>query len=67
MLVEKILRVQPDVKKLFLLIRASDVESAKLRIENEVKYLFLAIFSLLKVHFVDNVFLPLVNMFSFVC
>nr|AJA71626.1 male sterility protein [Triticum aestivum] len=26
-LVEKILRVQPDVKKLFLLIRASDVES----------------------------------------
>lgn len=35
-LVEKILRVQPDVKKLFLLIRASDVESAKLRIQNEV-------------------------------
>ncbi|KAM3345797.1 hypothetical protein ACQJBY_020370 [Aegilops geniculata] len=35
-LVEKILRVQPDVKKLFLLIRASNVESAKLKIENEV-------------------------------
>uniref|UniRef100_A0ACD5UUW8 Uncharacterized protein n=1 Tax=Avena sativa TaxID=4498 RepID=A0ACD5UUW8_AVESA len=35
-LVEKILRVQPDVKKLFLLIRASNAESAKLRIQNEV-------------------------------
>ncbi|KAE8780716.1 male sterility protein [Hordeum vulgare] len=35
-LVEKILRVQPDVKKLFLLIRASDVESAKFRIQNEI-------------------------------
>lgn len=35
-LVEKILRVQPDVKKLFLLIRTSDVESAKLRIQTEV-------------------------------
>ncbi|XP_051207873.1 fatty acyl-CoA reductase 1 [Lolium perenne] len=35
-LVEKILRVQPDVKKIFLLVRASDVESAKLRIQMEV-------------------------------
>ncbi|KAF7103009.1 hypothetical protein CFC21_104052 [Triticum aestivum] len=35
-LVEKILRVQPDVKKLFLLVRAPDVESAKLRIQTEV-------------------------------
>ncbi|XP_066340749.1 probable fatty acyl-CoA reductase 4 [Miscanthus floridulus] len=35
-LVEKILRVQPDVKKLFLLIRAADVESAKQRLENKV-------------------------------
>ncbi|RCV30482.1 hypothetical protein SETIT_6G098600v2 [Setaria italica] len=35
-LVEKILRVQPDVKKLFLLIRAADVESAKQRVETEV-------------------------------
>nr|AXF79592.1 fatty acyl-CoA reductase 6 [Triticum aestivum] len=35
-LVEKILRVQPDVKKLFLLIRASDVESVKFRIHNEI-------------------------------
>ncbi|KAI4986903.1 hypothetical protein ZWY2020_019533 [Hordeum vulgare] len=35
-LVEKILRVQPDVKKLFLLIRAPNVESAKLRIQTEV-------------------------------
>ncbi|CAO2187688.1 unnamed protein product [Urochloa humidicola] len=35
-LVEKMLRVQPDVKKLFLLIRAADVESAKQRVETEV-------------------------------
>ncbi|VAH55524.1 unnamed protein product [Triticum turgidum subsp. durum] len=35
-LVEKILRVQPDVKKLFLLIRAPNVESAKLRLQTEV-------------------------------
>ncbi|CAM0942713.1 unnamed protein product [Alopecurus aequalis] len=35
-LVEKILRVQPDVKKLFLLIRANDLESAKLRMQSEV-------------------------------
>ncbi|KAM0848211.1 hypothetical protein ACQ4PT_054535 [Festuca glaucescens] len=35
-LVEKILRIQPDVKKLFLLIRASDLESAKLRVQTEV-------------------------------
>jgi len=35
-LVEKILRVQPDVKKIFLLIRAADVESAKQRVETEV-------------------------------
>ncbi|KAF7034213.1 hypothetical protein CFC21_045261 [Triticum aestivum] len=34
-LVEKILRVQPDVKKLYLLIRAPDAESAKLRIQTE--------------------------------
>jgi thioester reductase-like protein len=36
-LVEKILRVQPDVKKLFLLVRAADDESAKQRVETEVK------------------------------
>ncbi|CAO2189019.1 unnamed protein product [Urochloa humidicola] len=35
-LVEKILRVQPDVKRLFLLIRAADVESAKQRVDIEV-------------------------------
>ncbi|KAM0897330.1 hypothetical protein ACQ4PT_022635 [Festuca glaucescens] len=35
-LVEKILRVQSDIKKLFLLIRASDVGSAKIRIQNEI-------------------------------
>ncbi|TVU42437.1 hypothetical protein EJB05_08842 [Eragrostis curvula] len=35
-LVEKILRVQPDVEKLFLLVRAVDVESAKQRVQTEV-------------------------------
>ncbi|XP_037403776.1 fatty acyl-CoA reductase 1-like isoform X1 [Triticum dicoccoides] len=35
-LVEKILRVQPDVKKLYLLIRAPDAVSAKLRIQTEI-------------------------------
>ncbi|CAL5007224.1 unnamed protein product [Urochloa decumbens] len=35
-LVEKILRVQPDVKKIFLLIRAVDFESAKKRLWTEV-------------------------------
>ncbi|TVU06687.1 hypothetical protein EJB05_49911 [Eragrostis curvula] len=34
--VEKILRVQPDVKKLFLLVRAVDVESAKQRVQTEL-------------------------------
>lgn len=41
-LVKKILRVPPDVKKLVLLIRAPDIESAKLRIQTEVKYSFSA-------------------------
>jgi thioester reductase-like protein len=39
-LVEKILRVQPGVKKLFLLVRATDHESAKRRMQTEVKYFF---------------------------
>jgi len=44
-LVEKILRVQPDVKKLFLLIRAADVESAKQRLENKVNTKYFSILS----------------------
>ncbi|KAL6838388.1 hypothetical protein ACP4OV_031794 [Aristida adscensionis] len=35
-LVEKILRVQPDIRRLFLLVRAADVETAKQRVQNEV-------------------------------
>ncbi|PHT97891.1 Fatty acyl-CoA reductase 1 [Capsicum chinense] len=35
-LTEKILRVQPNVKKLYLLIRAPDSNSAKHRFNNEV-------------------------------
>ncbi|KAJ8750258.1 hypothetical protein K2173_014173 [Erythroxylum novogranatense] len=34
--VEKILRIQPKVKKIYLLLRASDVESASLRFRTEV-------------------------------
>jgi len=34
--VEKILRVQPNVKKLYLLLRATDNESATRRMHNEV-------------------------------
>ncbi|CAM0879225.1 unnamed protein product [Alopecurus aequalis] len=65
-LVEKILRVQPDVKKLFLLIRASDIESAKLRIQNEV--IGREIFQVLKQkhgvgfdNFIDEKICPLVG------
>ncbi|PRQ34446.1 putative alcohol-forming fatty acyl-CoA reductase [Rosa chinensis] len=35
-LVEKILRVQPDVKRLYLLVRATDAESAAYRMKNEI-------------------------------
>ncbi|KAM3198480.1 hypothetical protein ACQJBY_073554 [Aegilops geniculata] len=65
-LVEKILRVQPDVKKLFLLIRDSDVESAMLRIQNEI--IGREIFQVLKEkhgvgfhHFVKEKIFPLVG------
>jgi len=34
--VEKILRVQPNVKKLYLLLRVKDTESATQRLDNEV-------------------------------
>ncbi|KAK9940754.1 hypothetical protein M0R45_017397 [Rubus argutus] len=35
-LVEKILRVQPDVKKIYLLLRASDAKSATQRLRDEI-------------------------------
>ncbi|KAJ1269627.1 hypothetical protein BS78_07G226000 [Paspalum vaginatum] len=35
-LVEKILRVQPDTKKIYLLVRGTDASSAKLRVQEEV-------------------------------
>nr|XP_034583755.1 probable fatty acyl-CoA reductase 5 [Setaria viridis] len=35
LLVEKILRVQPDVKKLYLLVRVSDNTAAKQRVLHE--------------------------------
>ncbi|WJX50076.1 alcohol-forming fatty acyl-CoA reductase [Trifolium repens] len=34
--IEKILRVQPNVKKIYLLLRATDVESATRRMQNEI-------------------------------
>ncbi|CAL0333983.1 unnamed protein product [Lupinus luteus] len=34
--VEKVLRVQPNVKKLYLLLRAKDTESATRRLQNEI-------------------------------
>lgn len=34
--VEKILRVQPNVKRLYLLLRAEDAKSASQRFHNEV-------------------------------
>uniref|UniRef100_A0A0R0HJ36 Fatty acyl-CoA reductase n=1 Tax=Glycine max TaxID=3847 RepID=A0A0R0HJ36_SOYBN len=34
--VEKVLRVQPNVKKLYLLLRATDAESASQRLHNEI-------------------------------
>ena len=41
--VEKILRVQPHVKKLYLLVRASDAESALLRLNTEVLFKYYVI------------------------
>ena len=38
--VEKVLRVQPNVKKLYLLLRASDAKSASQRLNNEVRILY---------------------------
>ena len=35
-LVEKILRVQPDANKIYLLVRGKDVSSAKQRMQEEV-------------------------------
>jgi hypothetical protein len=37
--VEKILRVQPDVKKLYLLVRAPDNAAARQRVLHEVPYI----------------------------
>jgi hypothetical protein len=46
-LVEKILRVQPDVKKIYLPVRAADAAAAKRRVETEV-CIFLSILSPVK-------------------
>jgi hypothetical protein len=37
-LVEKILRVQPDVKRIYLPVRAPDAASAKKRVDTEVTH-----------------------------
>jgi hypothetical protein len=38
-LIEKILRIQPDTGKLFLILRADNPVSALKRLQNEVRYL----------------------------
>uniref|UniRef100_A0A803MKK6 Fatty acyl-CoA reductase n=1 Tax=Chenopodium quinoa TaxID=63459 RepID=A0A803MKK6_CHEQI len=52
-LVEKILRVQPDVKKLYLLVRARDAQAADVRLQDEVlgKELFKVLKEKLGTHF----------------
>lgn len=35
--VEKILRTQPGIRRIFVLLRAENLESAKLRFKNEVR------------------------------
>lgn len=35
--VEKILRTQPGIRRIFVLLRAEDLESAKLRFKKEVR------------------------------
>jgi len=42
--VEKVLRVQPNVKKLYLLLRAADAKSATQRLHNEVIYMYIYIY-----------------------
>ncbi|CAJ2660164.1 unnamed protein product [Trifolium pratense] len=49
---EKVLRVQPNVKKLFLLLRASDHKSAASRLQNEI--LATDLFNLLREKFGTN-------------
>ena len=46
MLVEKILRVQPGVRKLYLLVRAPDDSAARKRVLQEVTVFGWSIFSL---------------------
>lgn len=47
--VEKILRVQPNIKKLYLLIRASDSNSAMHRLHSEVLYLHVIYINVIKI------------------
>lgn len=52
-LMEKILRIQPNVNKLYLLIRAKDAQAANIRLQNEVlgKELFKVLREKLGAHF----------------
>lgn len=47
-LIEKILRTEPDVGKMYLLIKAKNKEAAMERLQNEVFFIFHVIF--VKVH-----------------
>jgi len=41
--VERILRLQPNVKRLYLLVRASDKKSAEQRLHREVYFIYICI------------------------
>ncbi|GJN13046.1 hypothetical protein PR202_ga31379 [Eleusine coracana subsp. coracana] len=41
LLVEKILRLQPGIKRVYLLVRAGDEATARRRVQSEVRFFFL--------------------------
>lgn len=47
--VEKILRIQPEIQKLYLLIRASNSDLAEQRLQNEVHHSYSDIKKFLKI------------------
>lgn len=77
--VEKILRVQPNVKKLYLLLRAPDTKTATQRLHNEVTkytYMFIASFSLASIFLIHkssrqdlakHIYFPTHKHYKYVC
>jgi len=60
--VEKVLRVQPNVKKLYLLLRAADAKSATQRLHNEVIYMY--IYRQLRIY---TYILPCIYTHTYIC